>query len=133
MSIKESAENYLETILILKNKTGNVRSVDIANALSYTKPSVSVAMKKLREENYITVDTTGNINLTKKGLDIANKMYERHSIIAKALIAIGVDEESALLDSCKIEHVISEKSFNCIKNFLKNKSRHNAVSLFNFK
>lgn len=118
MKIKESAENYLETILMLKNKKGYVRSIDIANALSFTKPSVSVAMKAFREEGYITVDETGGIALTDKGLAIAEKVYERHQIIAKALIALGVDEETAYEDSCKIEHDISSESFEKLKEHL---------------
>ena len=89
MKIKESAENYLETILMLKKEHGYVRSVDIAHHLSYTKASVSVAMKSFREEGYIVVDADGNISLTEKGLEIAEKMYERHKVIAKGLIALG--------------------------------------------
>lgn len=115
MKIKESAENYLETILILKHKNGCVRSVDIANELGFTKASVSVAMKALREEEYITVEAGGELNLTEKGMKIAEKMYERHKVIAKALIALGVDEVTAYADSCKIEHHISSKSFEKIK------------------
>ena len=121
MRIKESAENYLETILMLKNKNGSVRSIDIANELSYTKASVSVAMKSFREEGYVTVDKVGNISLTEKGVLIAEKMYERHKIIAKALMALGVSEETAYKDSCKIEHDISTESFEKIKDFLINK------------
>ncbi len=120
MKIKESAENYLETIYILKKKNGNVRSIDIANELSFTKPSVSVAMKSFREEGYITVDDAGGISLTPKGIEIAEKMYERHQIIARALILIGVDETTAYEDSCKIEHHISNQSFNKIKEYLQN-------------
>lgn len=115
MKIKESAENYLETILMIKNKKGNVRSIDIANELNFTKPSVSVAMKNFREEGYITVESDGNILLTQKGLEIAERVYERHSVIAKALMALGVDEETAYEDSCKIEHDISDASFEKIK------------------
>lgn len=118
MKIKESAENYLESILILQRKNGNVRSIDIAHELSFTKPSVSVAMKAFREEGYICVDDTGNISLTEKGLTIAEKMYERHQILAKALMALGVDEQTAYEDSCKIEHHISEQSFTKIKDYL---------------
>lgn len=122
MIIKESAENYLETILMLKNKQGNVRSIDVANELGFSKPSVSVAMKHFREEEYITIDSDGNISLTKKGLEIAERVYERHYIIAKALMALGVDENTAYEDSCKIEHDISEQSFEKIKEYLnKNK------------
>lgn len=119
--IKESAENYLETILILKDKKGTVRSVDVANELGFAKPSVSVAMKTFREEGYITVEENGNIALTEKGYEIASKMYERHKIIAKALMALGVSEENANEDSCKIEHDISSESFEKIKEYLENK------------
>ncbi len=124
MKIKESAENYLEAILMLKNKNGYVRSIDIANHLSFTKPSVSVAMKSFREEGYITVDSDGGISLTKKGLAVAEQVYERHQIIAKALIALGVDEQTAYEDSCKIEHDISNASFEKIKEHL---NRHNII------
>lgn len=115
MKIKESAENYLETILMLKKERGYVRSVDIANHLNFTKPSVSVAMKSFREEGYIDVDHAGHITLTEKGMKIAEKMYERHEIIAKGLMALGVDEGTAYEDSCKIEHYISAQSFDRIK------------------
>ena len=119
MKIKESAENYLEAILMLKAQNGSVRSIDIANYLNFTKPSVSVAMKSFREEGYITVDDAGSISLTDKGKEIAEKMYERHQIIALALIALGVDETIAYEDSCMIEHDISNESFEAIKNHLK--------------
>ena len=118
MQIKESAENYLETILMIKNKKGYVRSIDIAHELSFTKPSVSVAMKSFREEGYITVDETGGITLTEKGLAIAKRVYERHQVIAKALMLLGVDEKTAYEDSCKIEHDISNQSFEKIKEHL---------------
>ncbi|MBO5091667.1 MAG: metal-dependent transcriptional regulator [Clostridia bacterium] len=121
MIIKESAENYLESILVIKNTKGFVRSIDIANDLGVSKPSVSVAMKNFREEGYITVDGDGNIDLTEKGLDIARRVYERHEIISEALMALGVSRETALDDSCKIEHVISEESFARIKEFLNSK------------
>lgn len=115
MKIKESAENYLETILMIKNEKGYVRSIDVANRLNFTKPSVSVAMKKFREDGYITVDSHGGISLTEKGMVIAERIYERHQIIAKALINLGVDEKTAYEDSCKIEHDISDLSFQAIK------------------
>ena len=121
MKIKESAENYLETILMLKQKLGYVRSIDIAHQLEVSKPSVSVAMKHLREEGYITVDEAGNINLTQSGTKIADNMYERHQVIAKALIYLGVSEETAYEDSCKIEHDLSQESFEKIKSFLDKK------------
>lgn len=118
MIIKESAENYLESILIIKNKKGNVRSIDIANELGVSKPSVSVAMKNFREEGYIAIDEYGGISLTDKGMKIAERIYERHNIISRALIALGVDEATALSDSCKIEHDISEETFSKIKEHL---------------
>lgn len=121
MKIKESAENYLETILMLKKKNGFVRSIDVANTLGYTKASVSVAMKALREEEYIIVSENGDISLTKKGFEIAEKMYERHEVIAKGLIALGVSEHTAFEDSCKIEHDISAESFEKIKKYLEDK------------
>ncbi len=118
MKIKESAENYLESILIIKIKKGSVRSIDIANELKFTKPSVSVAMKNLREDGYINMNSDGAITLTDKGLEIAERVYERHEIIAQALIKLGVDEATAYEDSCKIEHDISELSFSKIKEHL---------------
>lgn len=120
MQIKESAENYLETIYMLGNKKDFVRSIDVANELGYSKASVSVAMKSFREEGYIVIDTDGGITLTEKGLKIAEKMCERHNIIAKALMYLGVSEETAYADSCKIEHDISQESFDKIKEFLQN-------------
>ena len=118
MKIQESAENYLETILVLQRRNGNVRSIDIATELDYSKPSVSVAMKNLRENGYIEVNSDGEITLLEKGREIAEKMYERHQVIAKALIALGVEESVAYEDSCKIEHDISIESFEKIKTYL---------------
>lgn len=118
MRIKESAENYLETIYMLSKKTKYVRSIDVANELGFSKASVSVAMKSFREEGYIVTDADGGIKLTEKGLSIAERMCERHNVIAGALIALGVSEETAFVDSCKIEHDISEESFKKIKEFL---------------
>ena len=118
MRIKESAENYLEAILMIKLKKGYVRSIDVANHLNFTKPSVSVAMKNFREEGYISMDADGSITLTEKGQEIAQRMYERHQIIAKALKALGVDEATSYEDSCKIEHDISDLSFKKIKEHL---------------
>ena len=118
MIIKESAENYLEAILSIKKEKGSVRSIDVANDLGVSKPSVSVAMKNFREEGYVTVDDNGFLDLTEKGLEIATKVYERHLVIAKALIALGVNEKTAYEDSCRIEHCISEESFEKLKEFL---------------
>ncbi len=120
MIIHESAENYLEAILMIKNKKGFVRSIDIANELGFSKPSVSVAMKNFREEGYINVDADGLISLTEKGENIALSMYERHNIIAKVLMALGVDEQTAYDDSCRIEHDISQESFEKIKEYFVN-------------
>ncbi|MEE1224369.1 MAG: metal-dependent transcriptional regulator [Clostridia bacterium] len=120
MKIHESAENYLETILMLKTQKGYVRSVDIAHELSFTKASVSVAMKAFREDGYITVDESGNISLTDKGMEIATRIYERHKVITQVLMLIGVSEKTASEDSCKIEHDISDETFEKIKEFLKN-------------
>lgn len=115
MKIQESAENYLETILILKQRNGMVRSIDIASELEFTKPSVSVAMKNLRENGYIEMDRDGMITLTPKGLQIAETIYERHTLISDWLMFLGVEEKTALEDACRIEHVISKESFEAIK------------------
>ncbi len=115
MNIHESAENYLETILILKNRKGMVRSIDIANELEFSKPSVSVAMKNLKENGYIKVDEEGYITLTPKGAAIAETMYERHTVISDWLASLGVDRKIAVEDACRIEHCISRESFEAIK------------------
>ena len=118
MKIQESAENYLETILILKNRKGLVRSIDIVNELEFSKPSVSVAMKNLRENGYIEIDDSGFISLLPAGQKIAETMYERHTIISNWLIEIGVNSETAVEDACRIEHVISAESFEAVKNYI---------------
>ena len=110
---------------MLKNKNGYVRSIDVAHHLNFTKPSVSVGMKSFREEGYVTVDTDGNITLTDKGMEIAQKIYERHQVIAKALIALGVDEETAYDDSCKIEHDLSDITFQKIKEYFLSHTNEN--------
>lgn len=115
MKIQESAENYLETILILQRQKGAVRSIDIANELEYSKPSISVAMKNLREHGYIHMDGDGFISLTESGRKIAETMYERHTWISNWLVSLGVDEKTAVQDACRIEHVISQDSFDAIK------------------
>lgn len=116
MQIHESAENYLETILILKKRLGQVRSIDIATELSVSKPSVSVAMKNLRTNGYIEVDRDGYITLLENGLAIAEKMYERHTFLTKWLTSLGVSPETAAEDACRIEHVISVETFEALKN-----------------
>ena len=110
---------------MLKNKNGYVRSIDVAHHLNFTKQSVSVAMKSFREEGYVTVDTDGNITLTDKGMEIAQKIYERHQVIAKALIALGVDEETAYDASCKIEHDLSDITFQKIKEYFLSHTNEN--------
>ena len=118
MKIKESAENYLEAILMIKKQKGSVRSIDIAHELNFSKPSVSVAMKALKDDEYITIDEKGSISLTEKGMLVAESVYERHEVIASLLIALGVSEEVAYEDSCKIEHVISKETFLKLKEYI---------------
>ena len=118
MVIHESAEDYLESILVLQERRGYVRSIDIVNELGYSKPSVSVAMKNLREKNHITVTPEGYIYLTESGQKIADMIYERHEFLSSWLISLGVDPETATSDACRIEHVISPESFAAIKSHL---------------
>ncbi len=118
MNVNESAENYLETILMLSKKLPVVRSVDIANELGFKKSSVSIAMKNLREKNHITVTDAGFIYLTDSGKEIAEMIYERHEFLSNWLISLGVPSETATEDACKIEHVISKESFEAIKKFV---------------
>lgn len=118
MKIQQSAENYLETIYMLSQKNGSVRSIDIANELGFSKPSVSIAMKNLRENGYIDVMGDGSIVLLDPGKEIAEVLYSRHTTLTDALIQLGVSKETASEDACKIEHIISEESFNAIKNHL---------------
>ncbi len=118
MNVNESAENYLETILNLSKELPVVRSVDIANELNFKKSSVSVAMKHLRENNYITVTEAGFIYLTDSGKEIAEMIYERHALLSSWLISLGVDKQTADEDACKMEHVISKESFEAIKNYV---------------
>lgn len=111
MEIHKSAEDYLETILMLKERTGAVRSIDVANHLCFSKPSVSVAMKKLRENGYVTVDAEGYISLTDTGRAIAQRIYGRHKVLTEFFIRLGVSEETASADACKIEHDLSEETY----------------------
>ena len=115
LSVHKSSEDYLEAILLIQQKRGCVRSRDIVNLLGFSKPSVSVAMKKLRENNYIIMDGEGYITLTDSGMEIAQKILEKHNFIAELLISLGVNESTAYEDSCKIEHDISEESFIALK------------------
>jgi len=115
VKVQESAENYLETILILSLKGDKVRSIDIVNKLEYSKPSVSIALKNLRTRGYITMDRDGYITLTTAGRKIADAIYDRHVAISDWLVFLGVDKKTATEDACKMEHVISQKSFLAIK------------------
>ena len=122
MEIHESAEDYLETILVLTAKVGNVRSVDISNEMGFKKSSVSVAMKNLRSTGHIVVDENGYIRLTPLGKEVADMIYERHKFFSTWLISLGVNKETALEDACRIEHVISKESFAAMKEFLNSKN-----------
>ena len=121
MKIYESGEMYLETILELKNKIGNVRAIDIADALGYSKPSVSRALNVLKKGEFIEVDGSGFIVLTPSGQTHAEKIYERHTTLTRLLISLGVSEEVAVDDACRLEHAISDESMLAIKKFLENK------------
>ncbi|MBR2294462.1 MAG: metal-dependent transcriptional regulator [Clostridiales bacterium] len=121
MAIQESGEMYLETILILSKKDAPVRSLDIANKMGFSKPSVSRAMGILRSEDYILVDDKGHITLTNKGRKVAEMIYERHVVISSLLESIGVSKETAAEDACRVEHVISEETFDKLKKYMAKK------------
>ena len=122
MNMNDSAENYLETILILSNSHPVVRSVDVATELGFKKSSVSVAMKKLRESNHIVVSPEGYITLTESGKEIADRIYERHTLLSSWLERLGVDAQTAAEDACRIEHVISTESFEAMKRHIQDKT-----------
>ncbi|MBQ9037697.1 MAG: metal-dependent transcriptional regulator [Erysipelotrichaceae bacterium] len=115
MHLQESGEMYLETILILSHKQDFVRAIDVSEEMNYSKPSVSRALKILRENSYINIDKNGHITLTKTGTEVAEKIYERHQVLSEILIRLGVDPETATEDACRMEHVISDTSFAAIK------------------
>ena len=117
MRLQESGEMYLEAIYVLFKKTGHVRSIDISEYLGYSKPSVSRAVGLLKAGEYITVDPDGSIMLTERGQQIAEKIYERHTVLSELLVRMGVSRETAAADACKLEHAISDESFEAIKNF----------------
>ena len=119
MSLHESAEMYLETIYSLSKVNSTVRSIDVAEALGYSRPSVSRAVGLLKNDGYLTMDKDSFLALTKKGTEAAEKIYERHTILTAALMALGVDKETAAEDACKIEHDISDRSFDAIKKHMK--------------
>ena len=120
MSVHESGEMYLEAIHVLQEKTGFVRSIDVGEYLGYSKPSVSRAMGILRGGAYITIDNDGAITLTEKGREIAGKIYERHTLLTRLLVHIGVNAETAAADACKLEHAISDESFEALKKYAAN-------------
>ena len=119
MKIQKSAEDYLEAMLMMQEKHGYIRSIDIATQLGVTKPSVSYATKRLRENGYITMDGEGLITLTDAGMEIAEKMYERHKELTRLFIALGVDEKTAVEDACKIEHDISAQTWNALMQYVR--------------
>ncbi len=121
MSLKTSGEMYLETIYVLYKTRSSVRSIDVAEYMNYSKPSVCRGVGLLKKENYITVDKDGYISLTEAGLAEAQKIYERHTVLCKVLMMLGVDEKTAAEDACKIEHVISDKSFVSLKKYLEDR------------
>ena len=120
MSIHESGEMYLEAILVLSKKNGFVRSIDVSEYLGYSKPSVSRAVGILKNGNYIVVDKDGSLSLTESGKEIAEKIFERHTVLSQLLIRLGVSEETATSDACKLEHAISDESFEAIKRHMAN-------------
>ena len=117
MSVHESGEMYLEAILVLTKKNGSVRSVDVSEYLGYSKPSVSRAMGILKNGEYIVIDKDGTITLTENGRQIAEKIFERHTLLSRLLMKLGVSEETATADACRLEHAISDESFQAIKRY----------------
>mgnify|MGYP001629953223 FL=1 len=122
MVIHESAEDYLESILVLKERRGIVHSIDIVNELGYSKPSVSIAMKKLRENGYISMSPDGSITLNESGLTIASRVYDRHKTITRLFVLLGVSPDAAAEDACKVEHDLSDETFGKIRQFVEQHS-----------
>ena len=123
MKIHESAEDYLEKILMLTQRNGQVRSIDIATEMGYSKPSISIAMKKLRESGYIEMSEVGLITLTESGSEVAHRIYQRHQLLTNILVAIGIDEEEAMEEACKIEHDISEETYRKLNAYYEKKMK----------
>lgn len=123
MNLQESGEMYLETILILSEKKNSVRSIDICDEMGFSKPSISRAMHLLKDGGYLDIDENGFITLTELGREIAEKIYERHKVLTALFVGIGVDEKTASEDACRIEHVISDKTFKAIKKHMKKHSK----------
>lgn len=130
MALQESGEMYLETIYVLSQKLNHVRSIDICEHLGYSKPSVSRAVGILKKGNYITVDASGYLTLTDEGKACAEKLYERHTVLSSLLEALGVDKETAAEDACRIEHVISQQTFDAMKAHLEQKSKSNSMPTY---
>jgi len=128
MKIQEAAENYLECILIIGKEKGRVRSIDVARRLEVTKPTVSVTMKQFRENGYVEMDEEGFLTLTSKGMEIAERIYERHVVLTDMLIALGVEEETAREDACRIEHDLSDVTFERIKEHVRRQMKKNGTS-----
>ena len=128
MVIHESAEDYLESILVLRERRGQVRSIDVVNELGYSKPSVSIAMKKLRESGYISLDADGSITLNESGLEIASRIYGRHKTITRFFVLLGVDPAVAAEDACKVEHDLSDETFARLKEFVERTEQETAGS-----
>ena len=126
MVIRESAEDYLESILMLRERHGQVRSIDIVNQLGYSKPSVSIAMKKLRENGYISMAEDGLITLTDSGMEIASRVYQRHRVITELFVLLGVGREQAAEDACRVEHDLSPETFSRILDFVQEKQKADA-------
>ncbi len=123
MRLQESGEMYIETIYVLSKKRSFVRAIDVSEYMGYSKPSVSRAIGLLKKGGFVTVNDDGHLSLTESGLEVAEKLYERHTLLSGFLMAIGVDEQTATDDACKIEHVISDKTFEAIKNYAKDKKQ----------
>lgn len=123
MHLQESGEMYIESIYVLSKKSGNVRSIDVCEYLGYSKPSVSRAMSLLKKGGFVLMDTNGYLTLTDAGREVAEKMYQRHTVLSEWFMSLGVTEATAVEDACKIEHHISDESFEAIKEFLKNSKR----------
>ena len=123
MALHESAEMYLETIYVLTRQSANVRSIDIAEHMSYSKPSISRAVGLLKQGGYVVVDPDGFITLTDEGLAVAKQIFERHTVVSQLLIRLGVSEQTAAEDACKIEHVISDETFLAVKKYLDTSNR----------
>ncbi|MBR5468480.1 MAG: metal-dependent transcriptional regulator [Firmicutes bacterium] len=120
MKLHESGENYLEAILVLEKRNGIARSVDVANELNFSKPSVSRAVSVLKDAGYVTIGNINQLLLTEKGREVAEKIFERHCLIKEFLLSIGVSEEAAEDDACKIEHAVSDETFECLKTLIEN-------------